>query len=885
MKPVSESSPPDPSHPQEWDALEIWAGDRAKTIFQWALDEAADPDLAITSLIRWAQASSNAETQLAALLDTPRLGQWVMVLLGSGLQMADHLVQNPEFASWIVDPSVLAREPLREDILREGEQMLRVASGYNHKLDRLRYLKQEWTLRILLNDISGSWPQPQVWKAISTLAEALTELALQTVITEYAGLRGLNEPCSIGIIAFGKLGGEELNYSSDIDLVLVRSDEPSVWDERHTARLAEMLNRALSEAMGRGFMYRVDFRLRPYGSAGPMVPTMRATEAYYRSHAEEWEFQALLRSRWIAGDPSFQSKWEQLRSTYCFRPQLSESAIDSILHMRKQIEGHHPEADLKCGPGGIRDVEFIAQLLQRAYGGHHPEVRVRPTLSALEALSTAGVLDGTAALELASDYTFLRLLEHRLQIGGRQTHVFPALHAEQVKLARLMRFANASDLTKEVSEVRNRIRARYQELAQPWAPKTSRDEVLSVASDCQPMLANWIDGLPDSERFYQSLLENEASLERARHLIHGAPRLFEVINAQVGLSEAVLSGEIEEPMEASELNRSVASQHDLPRLVATVQFQWLRIWWRFSIGEITVAQASEEACALADRSLRWFCHHIGATFNVISLGSFGLHTLGPASDLDVIILCDQSESQSSHERHAQALLDCVATSRQMGMPIAVDIRLRPEGANGLLVRTFDAIRLYEITSMEMWERFALGTCRLVLGGQSAIDLILWAAYNQPLTPERLDELLKMKFRIESERVQAKHALRHVKLGVGGLTDIEWFVRLHEMRYPTATGAQTSRPLRDRIFALSRARLVHAVELEELSEALEYLMALRIHLWLLNNSNDVIPENPDKLDMLGHLLGFHDGNAFLAHHESIIRRVRQIFNEGIERLRR
>jgi glutamate-ammonia-ligase adenylyltransferase len=186
--------------------------------------------------------------------------------------------------------------------------------------------------------------------------------------------------------------------------------------------------------------------------------------------------------------------------------------------------------------------------------------------------------------------------------------------------------------------------------------------------------------------------------------------------------------------------------------------------------------------------------------------------------------------------------------------------------------------------MEMWERFALGHARQLAGNPEALRLVLHSAYGLPLTPERLKELAKMKRRIETERVKPQHVRRNVKLGLGGLSDIEWLVHLHEMRYPTATHAGDSTEMPDRIRMLGRAGLMNALEVELLLQARSHLTDLRYRLYLMGQSDDLVPENPDRLDRLAHTLGFEDGNAFLAHHERIIDGVRRLYTEGLERLR-
>src|SRR5262249_29996933 len=156
---------------------------------------------------RWLRASTNPATQMSLLMQTPRLARLVALILGSSQPLADALIQNPEMAGLITDPQQLAIEPTRETIVEEGRRLLAATSGYTHALDRIRFLQQTWTLRIVVNDLARVWKPETVWRAVSELADALIELTAEVAWTEYSAQKGLHEPCPLMIVGFGKLGG------------------------------------------------------------------------------------------------------------------------------------------------------------------------------------------------------------------------------------------------------------------------------------------------------------------------------------------------------------------------------------------------------------------------------------------------------------------------------------------------------------------------------------------------------------------------------------------------------------------------------------------------------------------------------------------------------
>lgn len=864
--------------------LETLTGWGLDGFFETAFDDCPGPDLALINLERWLRASSNPATQMSLLMQTPRLARLVALILGSSQPLADALIQNPEMAGLIMDPSQLGVPPNREGIREDGRRLLAATSGYSHALDRIRYLQQTWTLRIVVNDLARAWAPEAVWRAVSEIADALLELTVDVAWQEYSAQKGLHEPCPIMVVGFGKLGGGELNYSSDVDLVYVIPDTTDETLERHAGRFSEMLGRALSDRMGRGDLYRVDLRLRPFGGAGPVVQKMRVVESYYRSHAEAWEAQALVRSRPIVGPAELFARWDAMRESICFRPKLSTATLEPMVAMRERVEAHSDADDLKRGSGGIRDVEFLTQALQMVHGHDHPPVRAANTLEAIEALREAGILDREDAEALSDGYRFLRQLEHRCQlVDNQQTHRLPEGERNRDRIAHLMGFRRRTELEEELDAWRSRLRALYRRLVMPvGAGETHREWLEAELGPLAGEALRWFDALPESEAFYRILKENEGSLDRVRQILVGAPALLKHLSTRVAHTEAVLSGEIEEPRVEGELLDALPIDTPLDRVASTLRSEWLWAALRWALG--VVEEGGPSLARIYESSLRHVAHRLYVDFDILALGSFGAQDLSFGSDLDLMFLVQNGTRHAEMESEAQQFLAVLPHLHRHGAPIEVDLRLRPEGRKGMLIRSYAGFSAYELETMEMWERMALTQSRSIFGSPDAERLTQKAATAMPLTPERLDVLLSMKGRIEDERVKPQHRRRHVKLGWGGLTDLEWFVGLHELRYPTAMEAGAPRRLPDRLRAMMKAKLIHALELETLLEARTELLRTRERIYLLGFTPDIVPENPDKLDRLAQACGFSEGNAFLEGHERTIDNVRAIYKEGIDRLK-
>jgi glutamate-ammonia-ligase adenylyltransferase len=843
-----------------------------------------DPDRALHNLERWLHSTGNPVLHLGELGRSPSLAHWFMVLMGASQPISDALIQNPELSSLILDPQTLPNRPTREQIVQEGLAYLAASHSYRHSLDRLRYLRQRWMLAIVMNDLAGTWSPPQVWRALSDLADAVVELVRDVVWAEVSSKAKIDRSCPVSLVAFGKMGGHELNYSSDIDLVYVVEDGLDSAEIDLCTRYGEMLTKAVSDRMGRGSLYRVDLRLRPYGAAGPLVPSWASISAYYELYAEPWEWQALIRSRMIAGTPEALEWWKEFSCRHAFRPTLSELSVQQMLEMRQRTEDSADERDLKRGRGGIRDVEFAVQSLQMLHGHRLPSLRIGNTLEALDALESENLMEHSVATALRNGYIFLRQLEHRIQlVGDQQTHTVPVDADSVARLSRLMNLKDARELEAQLQRHRQSIGGIFDRMFRASVGHDDvRNKVLHRASDQSVGLAQWMDAMPESDAFYGSLFQNESSQERMERVLRFAPALVNEFRDSVALTEALMSGEIEE--DAGEFSRldSLAIDAPLKVVAETYRHAKTRVLARWSLDPKLPLEAP--LTALLDALITHCSRRLYLSFSILGLGSYANGQMGPDSDGDLFFLIDSGGRQAEAEMQAQSMLALLGQLKRYGANVPIDMRLRPEGGKGLLVRTYDGLRSYELSGMELWERFMLGQARLITGSSEARDLVSHVAYALPLTPERLRELLAMKTRIENERVSVQHRRRNVKLGLGGLNDVEWFVHLHEMRFPTATKAGANPDMGVRIRTLGQARLINAVEVEELLEARRHLLDVRARLSLMGIAHDTVPENPDKLHRLATAFGLSDGNAFLARHERVIEVVRQLYTEGLERLR-
>jgi glutamate-ammonia-ligase adenylyltransferase len=336
------------------------------------------------------------------------------------------------------------------------------------QLDRLRAFKQQEYLRITALDLLGKATLTETMRALSDLADVCADAALDACHRELAAQQGVAGEHGFCILAMGKWGGRELNYSSDIDPIFLYRDAPHLTGTadptRYLLKLAEMVVKALSEPMRRGIVFRVDMRLRPEGRLGALARSVSSALHYYETWAEPWERQAMLKARPCAGDLQVGEQFLERLQPWLYRPSLSETDFAEIVRLRERAEAQARarnayETDLKNGWGSIRDVEFSVQALQLMLGGRLPRLRTPATLDALQRLKHARILAPDEARALQDAYIFLRTAEHRLQLQfGHQTHLLPTEPKARARLAKLMGFADPD--TFEQALARHRAVAR-----------------------------------------------------------------------------------------------------------------------------------------------------------------------------------------------------------------------------------------------------------------------------------------------------------------------------------------------------------------------------------------------------------------------------------------
>ncbi len=401
----------------------------------------ADPDLALQQLVRILEAANGQhKNRLVGSLsaDTITLGR-LLQILGLSLGLGEFLIRHPECDS-ILDTEALAAPPveIRERIMQsvgaDPLSALPIASGNSDAvLNALRVAYRRELLAIASRDLSGGFAMEVIAGWLSDLADAVLQAGLAVARS------GVTDPtCPLAIIAMGKTGGRELNYVSDVDVIFVT-------DATESLEIATALARGVIHACGavtaEGAIWEVDTALRPEGKQGALVRTVESHAGYYERWASTWEFQALLKARFVAGDPLVGEEYMMRIQPFVWAAADRKDFVPDVQAMRRRVEDNVDSTlaarELKLGPGGLRDIEFSVQLLQLVHGRSDVLLRSSNTIDALRALATWGYVGRDEAMKLENSYRFLRTLEHHLQLRQlRRTHTLPEDPHELTTLAR-----------------------------------------------------------------------------------------------------------------------------------------------------------------------------------------------------------------------------------------------------------------------------------------------------------------------------------------------------------------------------------------------------------------------------------------------------------------
>ena len=776
---------------------------------------------------------------LQKLIEQFPLGQDALLhLLSVSSVCCARLVREPEALLWLRHPDVCASPRHRGRMMADLHHNI-TGSIASENFRALRLWKGREMLRIAVREVAEVAELEETTAELSELAEICVEKVLEHWDAELRLRLGAPD-AQLAILALGKLGGRELNHSSDIDVIFLYSEEGQVSanlsNHEWFNRLATKVFETFATTDPAGALFRMDLRLRPEGSTGPVARSLESLENYYAGFGETWERLALIKARFIGGSEELAYDFLREHQPFIYPKSATAELLDEIAAIKRRIErdivGHENlDRNVKLGTGGIREIEFVVQALQLLHGARHAFLHETSTLKALPALAELELLPREEALDLENAYRFLRRVEHRLQIEAeQQTHSIPEEAKAVERLALSLGFLSTDEFSAALREHTGRVRTVFKRViaARPQDTETNalRLEIFSdqlgavkalaelgqgrgsfhvaprtrqIFRKLRPMLLEWLAQSIDPDfALTQFLRFVEAYGLRSLlfELLVTNPRLLELLvktlEASRSASDLLISRPqlLEEVTRLGALDRSSSVERHLTALRATGasadnlnevrtyrQIQALRILVRDVLGAVNLAALQREHSALAEACLI-FVHRLFAPeddLTVIALGKFGGRELSYGADLDVVFVGENT-------RAAQAIMVEMARSTAEGAISPLDARLRPDGEKGPITCSLSAYESYYKTRAQLWEIQALTRARPICGSQGDAFLELaqrvWGTAGQ--RPDLLGQIDAMRERIRRDRGSNSESL-DFKTGRGGMIEAEFLLQAMQMR--------------------------------------------------------------------------------------------------------
>jgi glutamate-ammonia-ligase adenylyltransferase len=456
------------------------------TRLRTAAAASVDPE-ASTRIERFAHAAAAVPGGLAACVPDATAERLLLRFVEQSPHFTQRLVRDPAALAALAHDPWLRREKPETEMRKELDAELAATPG--QLLAALRRYRNRAYLRLCARELGDGAPA-EVGRELAALASVLLDAAVDHLSAELDARFGPplttdGTRARFVVFGMGKLGGAELNFSSDIDLIYVYETDSGAAGtltlHEYFSRLAERLTRALADVTDDGFCFRVDMRLRPEGSRGPLVNSVAATERYYESWGRPWERQAWLKARPVAGDRALGEETLKILEPFIWPRTSGSDVINAVHALMGRIRAElTDEDDVKLGPGGIREIEFFVQALQLVHG-RSPRLRERGTLRALEALLFSGIISAREQRTLATAYDFLRRVEHRLQLEElRQTHSLPRDPDRRALLARRIGFPDLATFEATLARARADVAAIYATLGAPAADDVPHDIALAL---------------------------------------------------------------------------------------------------------------------------------------------------------------------------------------------------------------------------------------------------------------------------------------------------------------------------------------------------------------------------------------------------------------------
>ena len=885
-----------------------------------------------TTLIQLNEAWPVAAGSLPDAIQSFPLGEAALLhLFAVSSVCAARIVQNPELLLWLSQPEICRQS---RDQIEMANELYRAANSdvAVNNFQILRRWKNKEMTRIALRELANAAALEETTAELSQLAEICVREVLAHWNAKFRESFG-SPAADFAILALGKLGGRELNHSSDVDLIFLYSEEgelsPRLSYHQWFNRLAEKILETFSIRDPEGALFRIDLRLRPEGSAGPLARSLESMENYYAGFGETWERIALIKARGIAGSRELAYEFLRQHQPFIYPHSPTPDLLDEVAKIKRRIEREalgmdELDRDVKLGRGGIREIEFVVQTLQFIHGGRHAFLQETSTMKALRALAELELIPRKEVVDLDRAYRFLRQVEHRLQIEAeQQTHTVPRDPVTLKRLARSLGFDSANEFSAALKKTMQNVRSIFDRVilsapAEGALPdlKLFRDEksaARSLADLLKPTSASHV--APRTKQVFAklrpALLDQMANTADPDAVLNQFVRfveayglrglLFELLATNPTLLELVIktldasrfAGDllIRRPQLLEEITRdknfnqprSIAehcarlesfggSASNLDPIRAYRQRQLLRIMMRDALGVAEASVIFAELSELAESCLTFTNKLLGGeNVTIVALGKFGGGELSYGADLDLLFVGDDTRS-------AQNLVTATMQPSAEGMIASLDARLRPDGEKGPLVAPLAAYESYYCQRAHLWEIHALTRARPISGPlqDAYLDIVqrIWREVGKQ--SDLLAKIDNMLERIRRERGSGSDFL-DFKTGSGGMIEAEFLVQALQMR----SGIWEPNWQRA-LIALGENKMVSDRDTSNATQSYELLRRTETALRRFENKNiSTLPGAPEEQEKLAKRLGYNDVDLFAKQYRAARETIHALYERYVK----
>ena len=933
------------------------------------LGHVCDVEQALSSLADLADAAPGTVRGMVA---DPHQARRLVRVLGGSAELGKYLTAHPDALDVLAaEPEQWSAEQIRTDLLScvsaiEQDGFLVSQADPARGADELRLANRRHLLRIAARDLSHDDPT-EVLESVSVELADLADGVIESALALARAMTPGHQAARLAVIAMGKCGARELNYISDVDVIhVVAPADEGIDNARAIAvgqRLAATVARICSAHSGAGSIWQVDAALRPEGDAGPLVRTLASMAEYYRTWARNWEFQALLKARPMAGDIELGEQFCALVAPLVWQVAERDGFVGESRAMRTRVVDHiarkNRDHEIKLGAGGLRDVEFTVQLLQLVHGRQDASLRVRSTFDALRSLSAGGYIGRADAQRLLSAYRFERLLEHRVQLFHlRRTHLLPTDEAALRRLARGVGLRTGDDVrqawhstAQAVLSTHNRVfysplveavsRIPSEELRMTTDAAKTRLKALGFADESaalrhiaaltqgttravkiqaqlMPAMLGWLASGPNPDagllafrKVSEELGSSPWYLRALRDEGDTAQRLAAILSgSRLGVDLLVRSPETVQVLVdvdlrprgrdelCAEMTRVGRRHREVADSIRAIRGVRRREFFRLVVDVVLgVAPVETVARGLSDLTNATIEASLQAVragvddaprIGVIALGRWGGCEMALSSDADLMFVVEDAGPQATRKA-----MEIVTTLRKLlgapgpGPGLDLDADLRPEGRSGPLVRSLSSCLTYYSRWSSTWESQALVRARHGAGDReltgellTSMDRLRWPA--EGLSPSQCTEIRRLKARMEDERVRRGSDRRmNLKMGPGGLADVEWTVQLMQMRFGARLPQLRTTSTLEALSAARAADLMTPDQYEDLRVAWLGASALRNAIMCVRGrAADTLPTDSRELDAIARLLGMGRGASEMVVEEHLrrSRRANKVVDE-------